>query len=1109
MTQSPFQPGRLTIVSSDRPGVLIERLAADLSDPPLSPFEEEVVVVQSLGTERWVRHELARSHGCAASIRFPFPAAFCHHLASLGDAAGAEARAIDDRFGREMLTWRILQLLECGVADGRDFEPLRRFVAEGDTRKRLGLAARIAGRFDDYQLYRPDVLMAWERGERASYDTPHGDWQAALWRMLCAGDEPPLHLARWFTEAVKSLDARTGAPRGLPRRITVFGVSTLPPIFIHLLRAAARFVPVSVYVLAPPRATWTSDVDADASGRRADLPRVKNPLFAAFGHATRELIDLLVTGGAEWEEHHAPPAATQPMHCLRQLQDDLRSGLARGPEVGLLAPVPLVPGDDSLSLHLCHSPMREMEVLRDQLLAAFAADSTLRPHDVLVLVPDVAVYAPCVETVFGVGEAELPRIPHRIADRPIAHESSLADAALRILRLVGARWTAAEVVELLDLPAVRRAAGIGDGAAERIVGWVEETRIRWGRDGAMRKESFGLPSVDANSWQSGLDRLLMGYAVGPEEGLVADVLPCAGHTIGDPDTLGAFARWVGRLFDTLSEWRTPRTLAAWSTALRDAFASFLEPDDEAEEQAFEYLVGAIDGLGRIETRAGCDHALDVAVVRDWLEQVLGDDSFGTGFLSGGMTVCALKPMRAIPFRVIAVAGLDDAAFPRRDRRAVYDLLDIAPRRGDRNLRADDRQLFLDTILSAGDRLILSCVGRSAKDNKARATSVVIAELLDLVDRGFVNEILGDDGKPLRARDAIVVEHRLQPFSPAYYDGTPATSPRLFSYSRVNARATAVAAADRRPPAPFVSGPLPGMAANARLDVALADLVGCWTNPSRFFCQHVLGLRLPGEESPLDDCEPMSVDELTRYGVGEEILRRHLAGERTPARERARAIALGNLPSGNLAGLWFDQLDEELAEFLRRVGRRSFDEPVGLYVTRSGWTLAGRIDGITGDGRFQARPTKCKKKDLIRAWITHLALSATRGPVHTTVISTDDRVVFAPVESALAELEALVAGYRATLREPIPVFEQASAAYAERLLYPSSRATLTPLEMARSKFRSSDFDSGPKADEADPYVALCWRGRDPFVGDGEFERWSETLWRPALASMKKSQAEVPA
>jgi len=257
-------------------------------------------------------------------------------------------------------------------------------------------------------------------------------------------------------------------------------------------------------------------------------------------------------------------------------------------------------------------------------------------------------------------------------------------------------------------------------------------------------------------------------------------------------------------------------------------------------------------------------------------------------------------------------------------------------------------------------------------------------------------------------------------------------------------------------------------------------------------------------APLTECEPMTVDQLDRYKVHDEMLRRHLSGGRTPERERAEAVALGQLPSGALCGVWFDSLDEELSGLLATLGDVTLEDPVHAEVSGATWTVRGRVEGITGSGRLQVRPAKCKPNDLIRAWITHLALSAAFGPTTTDVVATDCHTVFGEVEDPMALLEALVQGYRAARCEPLPFFAQGSYAFARRaaemVLKPNLK--LSPLEMARTALDGSDFGDYVTGDLNDAYAALCWRGRDPLEDAAtEFERLATTFWRPAMSAMR--------
>jgi exonuclease V gamma subunit len=251
---------------------------------------------------------------------------------------------------------------------------------------------------------------------------------------------------------------------------------------------------------------------------------------------------------------------------------------------------------------------------------------------------------------------------------------------------------------------------------------------------------------------------------------------------------------------------------------------------------------------------------------------------------------------------------------------------------------------------------------------------------------------------------------------------------------------------------------------------------------------------------------MTVNGLDRYKVHDAMLRRHLNGGRTPERERAEAVALGMLPSGALCGVWFDRLDEELSGLLATLGDIRLEDPVHAEVSGSSWTLRGRVEGITGRGRLQVRPAPCKPTDLVRAWITHLALSAAFGATTTEVLATKSHTVFGEVQEPMPLLEALVQGYRAALREPLAFFAQASHAYVEQAikLETNPRAYMTPLDAALGRLRPRSYEDSPPGDMDDAYVALCWRGRNPLRdAAAEFEQRATAFWRPAMAAARNT------
>ncbi len=1125
-------PTGLAIYTAERLETLVEKLATEMKTSPLGPLEREVIVVQSRGMYRWLTLELAKRLGIAATIATPFPGTFARALAERiegkTDTPSSERYEPTERsaYERDALAWRIFRLLARApkVVTG----PAAAYTKDDpDGRLRFQLATKLADRFDQYQLYRPDLLLAFERGEQPFEATPSREtasWQAALWRAVVS-EAGPNHLAKRFTNLIEVLGRAEAAPQGLPTRMSVFGATALPPVFLDLLGQLARFARVALYVVTPTPEYWSDLRSERDAAKQLDLfaargitafdahVEIGNPLLTSLGRQAQDLDALLQKLDADGSarDHLVSPMPSRDT-VLGTLQADIAELVHRGVGDGRQAPLPLPASDRSLAIHVCHSPMREMQVLRDVILDAFESDPALRPDQVFVLAPDITKYAPFVEAVFGVAHEGEPTLRFTIADRTARAEEPLVDAALKLLDLVGSRVLASEVLALLDAAAVRRAAQIEVSEVETIRNMVTSVPIRWGMDGRHRRDALALPSAEidtADTWRGGLDRLLLGYTVGDDSELVAGRLPSS-LAAADADLLGRFAMFVDRLFRELERLANPRTLEEWARDLRASFSPIVKPNDEAEESALRVLLDATDRLAQHQELSACSEAVTIEIVRDAIRSELEAGRGGTGFINGGITFCSLRPMRAIPAKLIAIVGLDDRVFPRRDRPASFDLIAASPLQGDRSARRDDRDLFLETLLAARERLVLSYVGRSQKDNRELAPSSALVEIESAIDRSFV--AAGD--QPAAAH--LTTVHALQAFNERYFttagnadDATSLLSlPESFSASSFHA-AVALRAETMTEPA-FAAKPV--ALKDSPQEIDLGELTEFWVNPCKHFCTRTLGLRLPGDDPLVSDAEPFALDWRANYQVSELLLERRLAGLPAGDIELQLLRAMGRLPHADLSRASHQILCAEIEELVATLdsslgGRPVARPPVVVEIERRDWRIVGTVTALTDRGLLHCRTAKIKPKDRIRAWISHLAMSATE-PLSTFLVGESETkrkqkyssVRMLPVADAADHLDRLIRGYLEGLSTPLPVFEKATYAfgmYSYERSRPKSRKKKDPRNAAVGAFVSGYRYTG---DDADPYIALCMRGRDPLAHDSErFEALALELWLPLLAA----------
>ena len=1108
------------LYTSNRLEILADKLAAVWASPLRSPFQPAVVVVQSQGMARWLKLELAQRLGIWANSVFPFPKAFSRQVFEAAIPGLPEESA----FEREVLVWKIMALLP-RLADQRGFEEIRHYLGGGDDRKRFQLAAKAANLFDQYLVFRPQMIRAWEQGTDSH-------WQAQLWRAMAA-DKNPDHSAALREALAARLDHGEVEPQSLPERVAVFGVSALPPFYLELFTALSAHVELHFFLLQPSKEYWGAIVSARESERilRAAAREASaagdlhlepgNRLLASMGQLGRDFLNLILEAG-DWVEHSefVEPGGDCLLHALQSdifhLRDRGRSisDLEAQPDAEAEPPArhPISPDDDSVQIHSCHSPTREMEVLYDHLLDWFERDPSLAPRDVLVMTPDIDVYAPFIQAVFDAPETETRRIPFCLADRSTLSESHVADTFLKLLNLASARMTATEVLALLETRAVREQFSMLVNELELARHWVRSANIRWGIDAEHRRE-LGLPAFMENTWRHGLDRLLLGYAMaGHNEKLFGDILPFDDIEGAAAQTLGRLAEYLDRLFNAVRLLHTPRRVPDWERTLLDLLDTFFLHDDATHAELLE-IRAVVRQIAHDAALAGFDEPVELAVMLEPLARQLQEDRFGSGFLTGGVTFCALKPMRSIPFRVICLVGMNDNAFPRATPRLAFDLMAQKPQPGDRSVREDDRYLFLETLLSARDRLYISYVGQSQRDNSESPPSVVVSELMDYIGQGF--EL---PGKGI-LKDRVLTRHRLQAFSPTYFNGL---DKRLFSYSAANCAAGQLAQRDRTSPVAFIGKSLPEPEPEWRT-VTLGDLAEFFCNPARFIVTRRLGLRLPYEDEPLEEREPFALDALHSYSIRQELVERTLQNRDLDADYELLKSA-GLLPPGETGSILYCGLRDEAQQFAARLASHiadGFQPPVGIDLSVGEFRLTGQLTRVTARGLLSYRCASVKATDMIRHWIQHVTWNVAckvgwavpcpplgrrarsarpTSELASALVGRDVAQHYAPVENAGEILSSLLELYWRGLSLPLKFFPETSRAFAEaELRQQDGQTRKDPIRAASQAWQGDSFGHA-RPEKENGYFDLCFRNVEPL--DAEFEQLARAVFGPLLGHMEE-------
>ena len=1018
----------LYLVQSNKMECLAESLISCLQETAgqgVSVFDADQILVQSPGMSQWLKIQIAEKLGIAANIDFPLPSSFIWQLYQQHVANLPEQSA----FTKSNMTWKLMSILPT-MLEQAEFAAIEQYLADSQPLKLYQLAGKIADVYDQYLVYRPDWIIHWEAGQN---DLP-GDlsdnndksiceshpWQPILWRALVTHSEvlgeSPFHRANLHHTLLQALhnsvdqdnEAKTLKP------LMVFGISAMPMQQLEVLSALAETRDVLIFWFNPSQHYWGDIVDKKTQAKaqlkaidNTELAGVEfldigNPLLASWGKLGRDYQDMLL--GFELQQQDCF-VDIQSDCLLQHIQSDVNHLQFRATSQELNASellsngkdypkVEIATTDNSLQVHACHSKVRELEILHDQLLKRFNDNPDWHPGDVIVMMPDVATYAPFIEGVFGAVDHKLA-IPYAISDRNVGQVSPLLSSFLQLMKLHQSRLTLSEVLSLLEVPAVQRKFAIDPQEFELLQHWLTDAGVRWGWN-EQDKQRWDLPAEKQNTWVFGLQRLLAGYAMastklyqGKHE-LIAAYADIEGQ---QAVALGKCYQFTVVLLKVLAFCQQSQKIQHKVEQALELLAELYDAD-ESEQSDMLILRETLEKM--LVHSLQYTHEIDQDVFVSELQQNIQETGVGQRFLAGYVNFCTLMPMRSIPFKMVCLLGMNDSDYPRQSVPMGFDLMRLAPaKRGDRSRRLDDRYLFLEALLSAREQLYFSYQGFSQKDNSPMAPSILLSELMEYCQQGFCLSGQGvfevaDTEKNLLAH--VTVKHKLQPFNQAYFE----VKGEAETYVSFNQKQQAIAEQLQQPSQAlmFNSAAL-SQTLEKSTELELDALIQFFQNPAKVFFMQRWQTRFYPLGQQNSDEEPFTFDGLDRYQVNQRLVQHaldmHLNVTPEAATERLNEQhnissgllnelrAEGKLPAGQTGELALRPLTKQSTDLAQQITQLSqsinTSPSVDIELLINDLTLLGRVDNLYGQDLILWRTGKLRAKDRIALYLQWLCLCA--------------------------------------------------------------------------------------------------------------------------------------
>ena len=887
---------------------------------PLGVFNQEVIVVQNTGMQHWLNLAIAKERGISMNMSYALPSQYLWKL--IRSLASEENVPEQSPYSREVLTWRIYALLATKpVIESEDFIPATRYwnisletkpsFLSQENLKRYQLAQQMADLFEQYLIFRPNWLDSWQKGDELNQLSVDNKWQAKLWQLLT--QQLAYNPVELLNEAINNIESKLASnPSLLPKRLSFFGINTMAPMWLTFINAISEQIEVDFFHLNPCFSYWGDIISEKQAIKKltswSDSVEdehlfIGNPLLANLGQQGREFlallqdystvnVDLFVKASTDKINGNRDSEINEKV--LHRVQDDIL-------ELSDSTTKPIQLIDESITITSCHSALREVQALHDYLLHKFndsVSNSTdkaehLTPKDVLVMCPQIEQYAPYVNAVFTRGwqdlTDEVPPLPCSIADRSAKDSDPLIAAFSELLTLPDSRFQVTHLLSFIRLPAVANKFSINAEDVEKITLWLNQATVHWGLDKEHKEKLLGESANDSFTWQQGLSRLLRGFVYSDSDSLYQDQLLLATVEGDDAILLGQLFLFIEQLQSFANQLNTARTVSDWQTfllsqlellfATNNYFSVNTNKNDDASRN-IQLMNSQIEGsLSVIEQAVSsfveyCSHAnfnekIDLAIVVEFLTTHFSQGDSSRQFMVGQVTFCSMLPMRSIPFKVIAVLGLNDGEFPRQRQALGFDLMATsAPILGDRSLRGDDRYLFLEAIISARQFLYLSYQGRNIKNNNEKQPSLVLKELMDYLAQGYgwCFEDTKDGVNELPKNQ--LQQMPMQPFSEDNYNNH---SP--LSYAKPSFDANWLKLAQLEQNSDAVDEHILAINDESFIGdvIAITDLIRFFQHPSKLFSQQALNLYLDQNKVHLEDVEPFSADYLESYLLKQSLL----------------------------------------------------------------------------------------------------------------------------------------------------------------------------------------------------------------------------------------------
>ncbi|MCR3756352.1 MAG: exodeoxyribonuclease V subunit RecC [Candidatus Westeberhardia cardiocondylae] len=1019
--------------------IVIEIIKNDLS---CNFFQSEIFLIEDNKTEKWVKLMLSKYFGVFGNIKCYSANDFVWKLCSY---IFSENVISHRSFSYTMLTWKIMKILSC-LFEKKEHSIFSTYLCMNqDEYKCFQFSKKMALLFNKYMIFRPDWLVVWEKGELVDgISSIYQNWQALLWREVIKitkslGDSV-FHIANFYKKFTSVLGKKFKKSSKIPKRIFVFGIPS--GLILSYLRDISYYIDIHLLFIDP-----CFCVEFEDFGREFfdfdnmccdcfyfDHQKIQYSLLKYDFYTKRKLKNFFLFSWKKLREE----CLTLLFSTLRHFHKiDLLQEL--GDNTSILSIIKndifidqnyseekffknnekvksdnvkkriLSRKDHSFNLHICYNIQKEIEVLYNTLLNMMLNDSKLRPEDILVMAPDINLYISEIEKIFNNVDSQYC-IPYSISDQKIEYAHSIFFAFLKLLRLPNSECIAESVLELLELSCIADNFSIKLDDIDLIRHWVFESGIRWGINNDIYNELM-LPVFNKNTWEFGLNRMLLGYSIDNIQCSWDDIYPYSQCRGEDLELIGCLSKFIFKL----NYWRKylfrKRMLEEWESFFFKITHDFFCFNSDVEKY-FIVLKGYWNDILYSGLIVKYNKPISIELIYDELVNRLNDGKVYQKFLGGGINFCSLFSNFSFSFKVIYLIGINEIMYPKKSLLVNFDLMKGNVRCGDFFEKKSDRYFFLSLILGAEKFLYISCT-ENFYGVSYSYPSVIVNELFEYISYNFC--LSGDENVDEKISIFHVKRHLCHIHMNVSY-----MIEKEFSYKEFKKEYKDVFIKKKNKEKKNRSVFFQDICVSNSLIIPFSSLQYFYSHPIRAWFKERLSI-FYGNFFKFQKYESFFVDYLTRYKLNDYLLFSLLNGKNGNFIYEV-ANGIGMLPYNSFGKVYWEKQYANMLFLAKKIQKYKLTIPKTLEINLDifNFKIIGFLPFVRENGLLRWKPKKLTLKDILLLWLEHLVYCASGGVGESRLFGVNKKWVFRSLSCNEAKelLVPFLLGYQRGIITPL-------------------------------------------------------------------------------------------